>query len=115
MATDHVRVVVPTLEVMNCDTFLCSKSECRSAIIDLVLFCDRELFVLHVLLTLNDTDNHASHYVKGRLGMMVRAPDRFIHQIVSSKEKLRDVTTQVVNQIELSTWMDSLVSIQVEN
>ena len=38
-----------------------------------------------------------------------------LDQVVASEEKFGDVSTIIMSQVELSTWMNPLVAVQIEN
>lgn len=38
-----------------------------------------------------------------------------LYQVVASKEEFGDVSTIVMSQVELSSWMNPLIAVQIEN
>ena len=115
MTTDHGRVSVPFLEV--CHWLIVDSTECESCDFrtDLHLVGNLEKLILDCLLAFNNTDNKGVDDVQGCLGMSVWPFLCVIDKSVPAKEKFRDITSIVVDNIEFATRMDALETIDVQD
>ncbi len=115
MTTNHGRVGVPFLEVCHWLIVDSAKSESCDFRTDLHLVGNLEKLILDCLLAFNNTDDKRVDNIKGRLRMSVRLFLGVIDKSVPAKEKFRDITPIVVDNIEFATRMDALETIDVQD
>ena len=68
-----------------------------------------------LLLAAKNTHYEGLNDVEGCLRVRVRELFGAVHELVASKEELRDVSSLVMHQIELATRVQKLVPLQVEH
>ena len=96
MTANHVRVIVPTLEVVDDFSSHFRESKGGSVVIHGLLLGDVKLLVLNCLLALNNADNHSLYNVKGWLSVMMWPSYRLINQVVTAKEEFGNIAAKVM-------------------
>lgn len=107
VSSNHAWVTVPFLEIVDGFPIEILKTKGGSVVIDYLFRTNFESPILDLLLSLNHTNNKCFNNVKSGLRVMVGALDDTwnIYEIVSTEKELRNVSTNVVQQIELATWV----------
>ena len=115
MLANHLRIIVPHLEIRDRCSLLCCKSECGCTLIDCNFIEDLEFDICDTLLSCKNTNDKTLDDIKGRLGVCMWLHTGLVDKTVAPEEKLRDIPTEIVSQIELASWMHFFISIQIKD
>ncbi len=87
MAPNHLRVVVPVLEIVDLFTAFSHEREGCCVFVHFLLASDVVLVISHFVLAFNHTDNHGFDNVESGLSVMVWPSALDIDEVVTAEEE----------------------------